>query len=63
MKIYIVYDTDQDDGTTFFHVASSRERAEEWVDRHSEMFNKVGGVYYFPNIEEIKVDQEEKLCI
>jgi len=63
MKIYIVYDTDQDAGTTVYHIASSREKAEEWKKRHAERFYRYGNLYMFPDIEEVEVDQEEELCI
>lgn len=59
MKVYIVSDTDQDSGTTIYHVASSRDKAEEWVKRHAERFR----YFSLPDIEEVEVDQDEELCI
>ncbi len=62
MNVYIVYDTDQA-GTTIYHVASSREKAYEWLKRHALRFHRYGNYYMFPDVKKVEVDQEEELCI
>lgn len=64
MKVFIVFDSDQDAGTSVFHIASSMEKAEEWRDRFYEKFYNVGirSVYHL-EIEEVEVDQEEELSL
>ena len=57
MKVYVVYEDDGYGDNTVVHIASSEEKAKEWIRKcHSK--------YSFKSyIEEVEVDNETEICI
>ena len=55
MKVYrVIYDTQE--GYIVYHIASTREKAEDWKKRHFQKDSIIN-----VDIEEVEVDKEEEL--
>lgn len=55
MKIYLVMSYDAQEGDRLLHVASTKEKAQSWLERHSHY----KGPPWFAEIGEYYVDKEE----
>ncbi len=58
MKVYLVYDGDSQEGYTPLHIASSKEKATEWLNKWLVDHPSYG---YTVEIEEVEVDGKERI--
>lgn len=56
MKVYLVYDSDVEEGVTLLHVASSKEKAKKWLEEWLPLHPTYR---YTTEIEEVEVDNKE----
>lgn len=54
MKVYLIISFDAQEGDTLFHIASTREKAQSWLDRHPQY----KGSPWYAEIDERNVDNE-----
>lgn len=57
MKVYLVISIDAQEGDKLFHIASTRDKAQSWLDRHSRYKDSP----WFAEIDEVDVDDENPL--
>ena len=57
MKVYLVMSIDAQEGDRLFHIASTQEKAQSWLDRHP----RYKGSPWFAEIDEFDVDDENPL--
>lgn len=57
MKVYLVIAFDAQEGDKLFHIASTRDKALLWLDRHPQY----KGFPWFAEIDEVDVDDENPL--
>lgn len=54
MKVYLVRSIDAQEGDRLFHIASTMDKAQSWLDRHSQY----KGSPWYAEIDEFDVDDE-----
>lgn len=59
MKVYFVYDDYAEEGYMPLHIASTREKAEAWVEEYINEGNS--STRYTIEIEEVVVDSKERI--
>ena len=55
MKVYLVISIDAQEGSKFFHISSTKDKAKSWLDRHPQY----KGSPWYAEIDEYDVDDEK----